>query len=355
MCFCLPTVSVLISVSVRARLNSQQGLSFTELTYQLLQAYDFYHLHKHFNCTIQVGGSDQWGNILAGLELINRLDSHSTLPLSSSESAASAPEAYGITTPLLTTASGEKFGKSAGNAVWLDPTMTSVFDFYQVREPSFAFRIDLMRGGQYFIKVDDADVEKYLKLLTLLPSPQISEIMDAHTVSFILSSRGPIAQAVRLNSGNPKNGPLSEGWQLKSRSWSTRVRFNVSQRLPSLNVCPFTAEGLTHARTLTKLLFESDIADLQTQPIISAFEADPRLVILNEEELLSLPVTKLAAKYGLAMSAGTCTSRYRLSSAVRLFICLPSRRKGACYITGTVCQQQERSRTPVQTNKCGFD
>lgn len=114
------------SVSVSTRLSSQQGLSFTEFTYQLLQAYDFYHLNKHFGCTIQVGGSDQWGNIVAGLELIGKLGA----PLASERTPTR--EAFGITTPLLTTSSGEKFGKSAGNAVWLDPTLTSVFDFYQV-------------------------------------------------------------------------------------------------------------------------------------------------------------------------------------------------------------------------------
>jgi tyrosyl-tRNA synthetase len=87
-----------------------------------MQAYDFYHLHKHHHCTIQVGGSDQWGNIVAGLELIGKLD-----PLESS-----TRDAFGITTPLLTTSSGEKFGKSSGNAVWLDSELTSIFDFYQV-------------------------------------------------------------------------------------------------------------------------------------------------------------------------------------------------------------------------------
>jgi tyrosyl-tRNA synthetase len=103
-----------MAFSVRARLESQQGLSFTEFTYQLLQAYDFHHLHKHFGCTIQVGGSDQWGNIIAGLELIGRLSD-------SAVTGEEQPRAYGITTPLLTTSSGEKFGKSAGNAIWLNP------------------------------------------------------------------------------------------------------------------------------------------------------------------------------------------------------------------------------------------
>ena len=87
-----------------------------------MQAYDFYHLHKYHNCTIQIGGSDQWGNIVAGLELINKLNPPDSV----------VADAFGITTPLLTTSAGEKFGKSAGNAVWLNSDLTSVFDFYQV-------------------------------------------------------------------------------------------------------------------------------------------------------------------------------------------------------------------------------
>lgn len=110
--------------SVQTRLNSQQGISFTEFTYQLMQAYDFHHLHTHRDCRIQVGGSDQWGNIVAGIDFIHRV---------SPASEQHGERAFAITTPLLTTPSGEKFGKSAGNAVALDPSVTSVFDFYQVR------------------------------------------------------------------------------------------------------------------------------------------------------------------------------------------------------------------------------
>jgi len=109
-------------------MDTQQGISFTEFSYQLLQAYDFYTLHRDHGCTIQIGGSDQWGNILAGLEMIDRLPGASN-PLDPLQ----REKAFGITTPLLTTSSGEKFGKTAGNAVWLDAQMTSVFDFYQVR------------------------------------------------------------------------------------------------------------------------------------------------------------------------------------------------------------------------------
>ena len=106
---------------------SATGLPFSEFTYQLLQAYDFYKFHQDHDCTIQIGGSDQWGNILAGIELISR-------------KLSADPErspAFGILTALLTSSSGEKLGKSAGNAVWLDSSRTSIFDFYQVSESAF--------------------------------------------------------------------------------------------------------------------------------------------------------------------------------------------------------------------------
>lgn len=111
---------------MQTRLNSQQGISFTEFTYQLMQAYDYLHLHTQAGCSIQVGGSDQWGNIVAGIDLINRI-APTVQP-----DGSYAEKAFALTTPLLTTPSGEKFGKSAGNAVALDPDVTSVFDFYQV-------------------------------------------------------------------------------------------------------------------------------------------------------------------------------------------------------------------------------
>ncbi|TFK44730.1 hypothetical protein BDQ12DRAFT_673472 [Crucibulum laeve] len=234
--------------SVRARLNAQHGLSFTEFTYQLLQAYDFYHLHKHFNCSIQVGGSDQWGNILAGLELIGRLDQPSA------KEETEHAQAYGITTPLLTTATGEKFGKSAGNAVWLDPNLTSVFDFYQ-----------------YFMKVADADVEKYMKLFTLLSWSQIQDILQVH-------SQSP-----------------------EKRIAQRRLAAEVTELV-------HRPEGVVRAETLTKLLFESDYSDLKAENIIAAFQGDPRLVMVDKSELLELPVAKLASKHSLVASNSAARS-----------------------------------------------
>ena len=112
---------------MQSRLESQQGISFTEFTYQLMQAYDFLQLHQSRGATIQIGGSDQWGNIVAGIDLINKVN-----PTVQAD-GTHVEKAFAVTTPLLTTPSGEKFGKSAGNAVALNPDVTSVFDFYQVR------------------------------------------------------------------------------------------------------------------------------------------------------------------------------------------------------------------------------
>jgi len=103
-------------------MSAHNGITFTEFTYQLLQGYDFYELFRTRGCTIQVGGSDQWGNILSGIDLINKVEGDS----------AARKEGFALTTPLLTTSQGEKFGKSAGNAIWLDEKLTSYLDFYQV-------------------------------------------------------------------------------------------------------------------------------------------------------------------------------------------------------------------------------
>src|SRR5690606_17040392 len=107
--------------SVKKRLNGEigEGMSFTEFTYQLIQGYDFYHLHKHYNCVLQMGGSDQWGNITTGTELVRRMNV-------GDETA----KAFALTTPLITKADGSKFGKSEGGNIWLDADKTSVYKLY---------------------------------------------------------------------------------------------------------------------------------------------------------------------------------------------------------------------------------
>ena len=132
--------------SVKARIDG--GISYTEFSYMLLQAFDFLHLFRAKQCTIQVGGSDQWGNITAGIDLIRRVE---------------GGEAHGLVAPLVTTASGAKFGKTEGGAIWLDPALTSPYQFYQ-----------------FWINTDDRDAERYLKLFTLLSQDEIKALLRSH-------------------------------------------------------------------------------------------------------------------------------------------------------------------------------
>ena len=132
--------------SVSARLESG-GISYTEFSYQVLQAYDFLELFRRSNCTLQLGGSDQWGNITAGLDLIRKVTGES---------------AYALSVPLLTKSDGEKFGKTASGSIWLDPTMTSPYAFYQ-----------------FFINSDDRDVEKLLKIFSFKSHLEIEELLES--------------------------------------------------------------------------------------------------------------------------------------------------------------------------------
>lgn len=143
------TVNYMLSKeAVKKRLES--GISFTEFSYQLLQAYDFLCLYNEHQCTIQMGGSDQWGNITSGTEFIRR----NTID----------GKAYAITTPLLTKADGSKFGKSESGNIWLDPTMTSPYKFYQ-----------------FWINTDDADLPKFMRYFSLKSKKEIEELESAHS------------------------------------------------------------------------------------------------------------------------------------------------------------------------------
>tara|TARA_B100000508_G_scaffold60333_1_gene47112 strand:- start:152498 stop:153730 length:1233 start_codon:yes stop_codon:yes gene_type:complete len=128
--------------------GDDNSISYTEFSYALLQAYDFYHLHEKYNCDLQIGASDQWGNIVSGMELVRKKTGN---------------EAFGLTMPLVTDGSGKKFGKSEGNAVWLDPKKTSVFKFYQ-----------------FWLNTSDHEVEKLLNIYTELTHEQIRDLMDSN-------------------------------------------------------------------------------------------------------------------------------------------------------------------------------
>ena len=138
--------------SVRARMEDRDvGISYTEFSYQLLQAFDFMHLKQAYNCDLQIGGSDQWGTITAGIDLIRK---------------KLGQYAFGLTLPLITKADGTKFGKSEGGAVWLDPKRTSVYRFYQ-----------------FWINTDDRDVVKYLKFFTFLGREEIESLEAQHNAN----------------------------------------------------------------------------------------------------------------------------------------------------------------------------
>lgn len=248
--------------SVKNRMESEQGIGFNEFTYQVLQAYDFWHLHSQKGCKIQVGGNDQWGNITAGIDLISRLRAEILKKQKESEKEQkkknaktsgnptqqkphqdsnigllkipkNTDPAYGITVPLLTTPSGEKFGKSAGNAIWIDPAMTKPFDLYQ-----------------YFVKAPDSVVHNYLKMFTFLPLDTISQIMETHTQD----------EAKRF-----------------------------AQRVLAKEVTNFV-HGLgsgTHSEVLSEILFGgSQRTEHSTQTIIEAFETQDLVMRVKRSDLV---------------------------------------------------------------------
>ena len=144
-----------------------EGLSFTEFSYQLLQGYDFLHLYRTLNCTLQMGGSDQWGNITTGTELIRRLSPTAETAAENADSPtrqlAKSPRAYALTCPLVTKADGSKFGKSESGNVWLDPQLTSPYQFYQ-----------------FWLNATDADAPRLLRVFTLLSQAEIEALEAQH-------------------------------------------------------------------------------------------------------------------------------------------------------------------------------
>jgi tyrosyl-tRNA synthetase len=156
--------------SYKMRLDTEEGLSFIEFNYMVLQAYDFLELARRHDCRLQMGGRDQWGNIVAGVELIRRVDQKA---------------AFGITFPLITTSSGEKMGKTAKGAVWLDPLRTTPYDYFQ-----------------YWINTDDRDVARFLSLFTFLPLEEIEAVKRLEGGALVNAAKTVLAfEATRLAHG----------------------------------------------------------------------------------------------------------------------------------------------------------
>jgi tyrosyl-tRNA synthetase len=226
------TVNIMLQKeSVKARLEA--GLSFTEFSYMLLQAYDYLHLYRERQCTLQVGGSDQWGNITAGVDLIRRIEN---------------TEVHGLVAPLVTMASGKKFGKTEEGAIYLDPEMTSPYKFYQ-----------------FWINVDDRDVENYLQLFTVKSRDQIKDL---------------IAQQQRAPAERPAQRALAA---------------DVTARVHGADV-------LTGVQAASAILFGEEEPQVHAQVFDILAREIPTVVVEGESDGVAL--VDLVARAGLAKSKG---------------------------------------------------
>lgn len=222
--------------SVRNRLGREGGISFTEFTYMLLQAYDFLVLFDRYGCRVQIGGSDQWGNITAGIELIRKVRGE---------------RAYGFVLPLLTTASGKKFGKTeAGTSVWLDPQMTSPYRFYQ-----------------FWINTDDRDVIRYLKLFTFLGEEEIRELENS----------------------------------LKEHPERREAQKRLAQEM---TLMVHGKDGLDRAIRATEALFGGDLYGISVKDLLDVFSEVPSVEVDRERFEEGMSIVDVVVLSGMAKSKG---------------------------------------------------
>jgi tyrosyl-tRNA synthetase len=232
---------MLAAEGYRRRYESEGGLNFLEFNYMLLQSYDFLHVFREYNCVLQAGGNDQWGNIVAGVDLIRRIEGQ---------------QAYAITYPLLTTSSGAKMGKTAAGAVWLDPELLSPYEYYQ-----------------YWINTEDADVERFLAIFTFLPMDRIRELAML-TGADIRQAKGVLAfEATRILHG--------EAAAQEAREASRKLfgQGGVTDAVPTTEIeaaalaagipAPdlFQQVGLCHSRSEARRLIQQGGAYINDEPV----------------------------------------------------------------------------------------
>ena len=226
---------MLAKESVKKRLEASEGaLTFTEFSYQILQGNDFLHLFDNFGCSLEVGGADQWGNITAGTDLVHRMRGKT---------------AYGLTFPLLLDSSGKKFGKSEGNALFMDESMTSVYDWYQ-----------------YFLRSADADVIRYLKVFSMRPLEEIAELE-------------------RQMKANPE------------------ARIPQKALAEELTRLVHGEDGLKKALGATETLFGGDVSGKSADELETIFK-DVKSAELAKGEIVGKPVFAVAAAAGMFKSNG---------------------------------------------------
>jgi len=220
--------------SVKKRIEGDTGISYTEFAYQLMQGYDYYWLYENMGCKLQMGGSDQWGNITTGSELIRR---------------KSAGEAFAFTCPLITKSDGGKFGKTEKGNVWLDPEKTSPYHFYQ-----------------FWLNASDTDAEKWIRIFTLLPGEEIIQIAEAHMQdpSQRLLQKKLAEEVTRFIHGQPE---LDKAIQTTEKLFSGNAVDNIRelseeellQSMEGVTVFNMETARLDNGIDLTSLLAETGI------------------------------------------------------------------------------------------------
>jgi tyrosyl-tRNA synthetase len=245
--------------SYRMRLESEEGLNFIEFNYMLLQAYDFLELFEHYDCRLQMGGSDQWGNIVAGIELVRKVRQETV---------------FGITFPLITTSGGAKMGKTAEGAVWLDSDKTSPYDYYQ-----------------YWINTDDRDVARFLALFTFLPMEEIKELgklsgEDLNSAKAVLAF-----ETTRIAHGKQE---ALKAYYAAERMFGPRVV--PEEIMPSSSIIRSDSENNNLSSTLGVSSLESEKLAME------ALDSIPQSYIEEDRFKEGIPAFRLYHQVGLASS-----------------------------------------------------
>ena len=213
------------------RMRMETGLNFIEFNYMLLQSYDFYYLSKHHDCVIQMGGNDQWGNIVAGVDLTRRLEGR---------------RVYGVTFPLLVTSQGHKMGKTEKGTVWLDPDLTSPYEYFQ-----------------YWINTEDADVERFMALFTFLPVEEIRAVSTLADAEINMAKAVLAFEATRITHGEAE---AVAAWKASAGA------FNLRSVSPGLFPSSSIPRGDVTEDTSAIPTYEKTMDELETTPIAVLFQ-----------------------------------------------------------------------------------
>jgi tyrosyl-tRNA synthetase len=237
------------------------SFAFVELNYALVQAYDFLHLYREFGCVLQIGGNDQWFNILAGRDLIRRTD---------------GGEAFALTTPLITTTSGEKLGKSAGNAIWLDPALTSPYDYYQ-----------------YWRNAEDADVGRFMRMFTFLPLDEIDEHERLTGADLNRAKEILALEATQVTHGAEAAHKAQETAHARFGGSGVDDGPSVVLRAPTLLVDALLQAGLVESRNAAKRHIRDGGVRLDGEAVTADRAIDPaelpRLLSLGKRKVRLIP------------------------------------------------------------------